>query len=78
MGSTSKTLRTASLQDAARLLLDGKLGFHWLPQHRWVCDENDRVICNFVGRLESLDAVWPQIAARTKAAASMPRKTWHI
>ena len=69
-----KTLRTASLQDAARLLLDGKLGFHWLPQHRWVCDENDRVICNFVGRLESLDADWPQIAARTKAAASMPRK----
>ena len=68
------TLRTASLQDAAQLLVNGKLSYQWLPQHRWVCDENGRIICHFVGRLESLDTDWPPIAAKAQAAAILPRK----
>ncbi|MFM8250901.1 MAG: sulfotransferase family 2 domain-containing protein [Planctomycetota bacterium] len=68
------TLRQASLSDAAHLLLEGRLGMHWLPQHRWVCDEQGQIICTFVGQLESLDEQWPQIVAQTKATALVPRK----
>jgi len=68
------TLKHASIQDAASLLIAGNLGFHWLPQHRWVCDENHRIIVDFIGRVEALEKDWSVVAAKVCAFTNVPRR----
>ena len=69
-----EALKHASIQDAAALLIAGQLSFLWLPQHRWVCDENGKVIVDFVGRVEAVEHDWPVVAARVGARTNMPRR----
>ena len=69
-----ETLKHTSIQDAAALLIAGQLSFQWLPQHRWVCDENGKVIVDFVGRVEAVEHDWPVVAARVGGRTNMPRR----
>ncbi len=73
-------LRTASLRDCARLLVDGKLGTaptttkaHWRPQHEWILDPQGNPIVDFVGRLESIQADFQTVAARLGIPVGLPR-----
>lgn len=52
-------LVNASLEQAADLLLEGKLRHdnawnHWRPQMDWILDEENNVIVNYIGRVEDI------------------------
>lgn len=69
-----ETLRDTSIETAALLLLEGKLSFQWLPQCRWICDQNGKIICNFVGRLETARTDWAHVAAKTNTPNTLTHK----
>jgi hypothetical protein len=69
-----ETLRDASIETAAFLLLEGKLSFQWLPQCRWICNQSGKIMCNFVGRLESVRTDWAHVAAKTNAPDALSHK----
>ena len=37
---------------------------HWISQHEFLCDENGDMICDFVGKYETLDADWESVCAK--------------
>ncbi|QEC69079.1 sulfotransferase family protein [Panacibacter ginsenosidivorans] len=52
-------LKDASLEEAVDLLLEGKLIHdkawnHWKPQVQWILDEDEKVIVDYIGRLENI------------------------
>lgn len=34
---------------------------HWISQYKFLCDDNDELICNFVGKYETLEDDWKSI-----------------
>jgi hypothetical protein len=55
-------LRNKSLEQCAELLIEGKVGGHgcgfnhWQPQVDWLINRNDKIIVDFIGRVETLGA----------------------
>ena len=39
-----------------------------------MCDENGKVIVDFVGRVEAVEHDWPVVAARVGGRTNMPRR----
>lgn len=65
-------LRDASPSEAARMLVDGRLSFQWLPQHHWVCDDQGRLDVSFCGRFETFDRDMATIRARVPLSGPLP------
>ena len=42
------------------------------PCRDWLVDENDRIIVDFIGKLENIDTDWPQIRALIGVTAELP------
>lgn len=44
----------------------------FMPQHRWICDEEGELVVDFVGRFERLQADFDEVCRRIGASASLP------
>jgi hypothetical protein len=56
---------------------DREPGYHdqprmFMPQSRWICDDDGRVLVDFVGRFERLEADFAEVCRRLGRTAELP------
>ena len=62
-------LKNATLEEAVDLLLEGKLTHdhawnHWRPQTEWILGTNGKLIVDYVGRVENIEADFKNICQK--------------
>lgn len=72
-------LRSASLQECALYLVEGKLQHdegwnHWMPQAQWITNDDGKLIVDYVGRFESIEKDFEVVSKKVGLKRRIPIK----